>query len=171
MVPVYDWIHRCIISIFLVFMIAFLPLFLQGLTSHCFLCRSFLDDYFRTHRARHWEGHFPVEQAVHVIVSGFRGLFDSAVDPLHFEQFDVRWCSLHCYWSWFCDIKDIIQHPLFPLRWSEHIPWDEDVVDVAIRDASLLDTLPHLFLGFNPCTLCCPVFVQSSPILLHGVHC
>ncbi|KIY49719.1 glycosyltransferase family 48 protein [Fistulina hepatica ATCC 64428] len=29
--PVYDWIHRCIISIFLVFIIAFLPLFLQEL--------------------------------------------------------------------------------------------------------------------------------------------
>ncbi|KAA1471980.1 1-3-beta-glucan synthase [Dentipellis sp. KUC8613] len=29
--PVYDWIHHCIISIFLVFMIAFLPLFLQEL--------------------------------------------------------------------------------------------------------------------------------------------
>jgi 1,3-beta-glucan synthase len=28
--PVFDWIHRCIISIFLVFMIAFLPLFIQG---------------------------------------------------------------------------------------------------------------------------------------------
>lgn len=30
--PVFDWIARCIISIFLVFMIAFLPLFLQELT-------------------------------------------------------------------------------------------------------------------------------------------
>jgi 1,3-beta-glucan synthase len=29
--PVFDWIHRCIISIFLVIMIAFLPLFLQEL--------------------------------------------------------------------------------------------------------------------------------------------
>ncbi|KAK0451562.1 1,3-beta-glucan synthase [Armillaria borealis] len=29
--PVFDWIHRCILSIFLVFMIAFLPLFLQEL--------------------------------------------------------------------------------------------------------------------------------------------
>jgi 1,3-beta-glucan synthase len=28
--PVFDWIKRCIISIFLVFAIAFLPLFLQG---------------------------------------------------------------------------------------------------------------------------------------------
>ena len=30
LVPVFDWITRCIISIFLVFMISFLPLFLQG---------------------------------------------------------------------------------------------------------------------------------------------
>jgi 1,3-beta-glucan synthase len=28
--PVFDWINRSIISIFLVFVIAFLPLFLQG---------------------------------------------------------------------------------------------------------------------------------------------
>jgi len=31
LVPVFDWIRRCIISIFLVFMISFLPLFLQGM--------------------------------------------------------------------------------------------------------------------------------------------
>ena len=30
LVPVFQWIQRCIISIFLVFMIAYLPLFLQG---------------------------------------------------------------------------------------------------------------------------------------------
>ncbi|GJN87989.1 hypothetical protein Rhopal_000944-T1 [Rhodotorula paludigena] len=32
LIPVYDWIKRCIISIFIVFFIAFLPLFLQELT-------------------------------------------------------------------------------------------------------------------------------------------
>ncbi|GAA5841468.1 hypothetical protein JCM9279_000663 [Rhodotorula babjevae] len=32
LVPVYDWIKRCVISIFIVFIIAFLPLFLQELT-------------------------------------------------------------------------------------------------------------------------------------------
>ncbi|KAF8496308.1 1,3-beta-glucan synthase [Gautieria morchelliformis] len=32
LVPVFDWIKRCIISIFLVFFIAFLPLFMQELT-------------------------------------------------------------------------------------------------------------------------------------------
>lgn len=30
LIPVFDWIKRCIVSIFLVFFIAFLPLFLQG---------------------------------------------------------------------------------------------------------------------------------------------
>lgn len=30
LVPVFDWIRRCIVSIFLVFFIAFMPLFLQG---------------------------------------------------------------------------------------------------------------------------------------------
>ena len=29
--PVFDWIKHCIISIFLVFFIAFLPLFLEGM--------------------------------------------------------------------------------------------------------------------------------------------
>ncbi|KAH8833629.1 1,3-beta-glucan synthase [Flagelloscypha sp. PMI_526] len=32
LIPVFDWIRRCIVSIFLVFFIAFLPLFLQELT-------------------------------------------------------------------------------------------------------------------------------------------
>ena len=33
--PAFQWIDHCIISIFLVFMIAFLPLFLQGMRA-CF---------------------------------------------------------------------------------------------------------------------------------------
>jgi 1,3-beta-glucan synthase len=36
--PVFGWIQRCIISIFLVFMIAFLPLFLQGMRTCLFRC-------------------------------------------------------------------------------------------------------------------------------------
>ncbi|KAG8940078.1 1,3-beta-D-glucan synthase [Tulasnella sp. 424] len=34
LVPVFDWIRRCIVSIFLVFFIAFVPLFLQELMDH-----------------------------------------------------------------------------------------------------------------------------------------
>lgn len=30
LIPVFDWVRRCVVSIFLVFMVAFLPLFLQG---------------------------------------------------------------------------------------------------------------------------------------------
>ncbi|KAJ7774626.1 glycosyltransferase family 48 protein [Mycena maculata] len=36
LIPVFDWIRRCIVSIFLVFFIAFLPLFLQGMLPHLF---------------------------------------------------------------------------------------------------------------------------------------
>ncbi|KAI7895546.1 1,3-beta-glucan synthase component-domain-containing protein [Mucor mucedo] len=39
--PVYDWLQRCILSIFMVFFIAFLPLFLQELTEKG-ACRSIL---------------------------------------------------------------------------------------------------------------------------------
>lgn len=40
LIPVFDWIKRCITSIFLVFFIAFLPLFLQGesLLPFCISC-------------------------------------------------------------------------------------------------------------------------------------
>ncbi|KAG0704140.1 1,3-beta-glucan synthase component-domain-containing protein [Suillus ampliporus] len=34
LIPVFDWIKCCIVSIFLVFFIAFLPLFLQELVEH-----------------------------------------------------------------------------------------------------------------------------------------
>ncbi|KAG0353747.1 1,3-beta-D-glucan synthase, partial [Gamsiella multidivaricata] len=37
LVPVYDWIKRCVMSIFIVFFIAFLPLFLQELMERGFL--------------------------------------------------------------------------------------------------------------------------------------
>lgn len=41
--PVFEWISRCIISIFLVFMIAFLPLFLQGKPKPCRLAIFWLN--------------------------------------------------------------------------------------------------------------------------------
>jgi 1,3-beta-glucan synthase component len=41
LVPVFDWIKRCIISIFLVFFIAFLPLFMQGTVSCLLVCSGF----------------------------------------------------------------------------------------------------------------------------------
>ena len=47
--PIFDWIKRCIYSIFLVFMIAFLPLFLQGL----FGIRS-LRVLFLTNNLQNW---------------------------------------------------------------------------------------------------------------------
>lgn len=41
LIPVFDWIRRCIVAIFLVFFIAFLPLFLQGeVRSDCILLQT-----------------------------------------------------------------------------------------------------------------------------------
>lgn len=45
LIPVFDWIRRCIISIFLVFFIAFLPLFLQGEITPTTPRSSTLSDY------------------------------------------------------------------------------------------------------------------------------
>ena len=45
--PIFDWIKRCIYSIFLVFMIAFLPLFLQGLFGLRSLRVLFLTSIYR----------------------------------------------------------------------------------------------------------------------------
>jgi hypothetical protein len=43
--PVFDWIHCIIISILLVFMIAFLPLFTQGMHACLYLVRSGLNTF------------------------------------------------------------------------------------------------------------------------------
>jgi 1,3-beta-glucan synthase len=47
LIPVFDWIRRSIVSIFLVFFIAFLPLFLQGVLVFRALLDLRLNDYIR----------------------------------------------------------------------------------------------------------------------------
>ena len=42
LIPLFDWVRRCIVSIFLVFMVAFLPLFLQGQLQYNLLSHSTL---------------------------------------------------------------------------------------------------------------------------------
>ena len=58
--PVFDWIKRCIYSIFLVFMIAFMPLFLQGILTPLILgiC-IFTDIHCRTYWAWSWSCNHP----------------------------------------------------------------------------------------------------------------
>jgi len=68
LIPVFDWIKRCITSIFLVFFIAFLPLFLQG---DCFFPFVYFisDIILRTGGARDWESHSPSCKTLFVIIT------------------------------------------------------------------------------------------------------
>jgi len=68
LIPVFDWIKRCITSIFLVFFIAFLPLFLQG--AYFFPFVYFISDIIlRIGRARDWESHPPSCKTLFVIIT------------------------------------------------------------------------------------------------------
>ena len=48
LIPVFDWIKHCIISIFLVFFIAFLPLFMQGML--LYICHGYRQTNLCVHR-------------------------------------------------------------------------------------------------------------------------
>jgi len=68
LIPVFDWIKRCITSIFLVFFIAFLPLFLQGAYFFPFVY-LISDIILRIGRARDWESHPPSCKTLFVIIT------------------------------------------------------------------------------------------------------
>jgi 1,3-beta-glucan synthase len=73
LIPVFDWVRRCIISIFLVFMVAFLPLFLQGLLQFT-AASSFVSDTSFSRRARgegHGNGSNPSRQTLLVAIADF----------------------------------------------------------------------------------------------------
>jgi len=83
LVPVFEWIRRCIISIFLVFFIAFLPLFLQGTLRP----RPFLPYYSpfvtRTHREGYRKGTHASRKAFPVLVPDVRGLLHANLHALN----------------------------------------------------------------------------------------
>ena len=113
LIPVFDWIRRCIISIFLVFFIAFLPLFLQGGYFLLEQCNCFLSCYpIELVERGTGKALLRLGQAFPFGVSHFRGLLHANILPGHFEQFNIRWCSLHCHWSWFCHHSHLLQHPV-----------------------------------------------------------
>jgi 1,3-beta-glucan synthase component len=104
LVPVFDWIQRCIISIFLVFMISFLPLFLQGLLQN-FLCliRNDSPPIYRTCGTWYVESDLPFSQAVRVAIAGLRSFLNPDLHSLHSEQSDVWRRTIHCHRSWICN--------------------------------------------------------------------
>jgi hypothetical protein len=103
LVPVFDWIQRCIISIFLVFMISFLPLFLQGLLRNFLCLLRYLSPLSRTCGTWYVESDLPSSQAVRVAITSLRSFLNPDLYSLHSEQSDVWWRTIHCHRSWICN--------------------------------------------------------------------
>jgi hypothetical protein len=107
LVPVFEWIRRCIISIFLVFFIAFLPLFLQGMTLLRLLRHS--DLYLRANGKRNWSCSHPLGQALLVSVTDIRGFLHSDLHSFDLEQLDLWRSSIHCHRTRFRNCSRAIQ--------------------------------------------------------------
>ena len=69
LIPVFDWVRRCIVSIFLVFMVAFLPLFLQGLFAATVIIAPNDLFFHRARREGHRNGFDPPCQTLLVVVA------------------------------------------------------------------------------------------------------
>ena len=166
--PVFDWITRCIISIFLVFMIAFLPLFLQGKPKPVLMSYPLTYFFLRTYGKRCRKGTAAVGKTIPVDFPSIRSLRYSYLVALHHEQPDLRWSSLYCHWSRIRNNQDFVQHPLLPIRRPEYLPWDEVPNHAPLRDHDLVDPVDHILLGIDSGPLRFSVPVQSSSILLCG---
>jgi 1,3-beta-glucan synthase len=83
LIPVFDWIRRCIVSIFLVFFIAFLPLFLQGSFAVFWHDGNGANLVRRIGGAWNRQGATSFGQAFLVAVSRFRSLFYSNILELY----------------------------------------------------------------------------------------
>jgi hypothetical protein len=69
LIPVFDWVRRSIISIFLVFMVAFLPLFLQGWFAATVITAANASFFHRARREGHRNGFDPSWQTLLVAVA------------------------------------------------------------------------------------------------------
>jgi 1,3-beta-glucan synthase component len=71
LIPVFDWVRRCVISIFLVFIVAFLPLFLQGQLLPWWRCISTNTSFLRARGEGHGNGVDPSRETLLVAVADF----------------------------------------------------------------------------------------------------
>jgi hypothetical protein len=101
LVPIFDWIRRCIISIFLVFVIAFLPLFLQGklrVVGKCLLDAIYSLNGFRTRGTWYRKGNLTSGEAVLVRIPDIRGILHTDLLSFHLVQLDFRWSTIYRHW-------------------------------------------------------------------------
>ena len=173
LVPIFDWIRRCIISIFLVFVIAFLPLFLQG-ELHFFRCDVLdticLPNDLRTRGAWYRKSSLAPGEAVLVCVPHIRSVLYADLLPLHLVEFDIRRGAIYCHRSRVRHYQDIFQLALLSVRWPKHLPRHAYIVAFAVRYACNLDTALDLLLDHCHGSLCCSFPLQPSPIRVHRLH-
>ncbi len=70
----------------------------------------------RTCRKRYRKSTPSFGQTLPVALTHLRGVLDTDLFQLYFEQFDLWWSSIHRYRTWFCNDSDLIQHPVLSLR-------------------------------------------------------
>jgi len=153
LIPVFDWVRRCIISIFLVFMIAFLPLFLQGQFAATATTIPNASFFHRARREGHGNGSDPSCQTLLVLVANFRGFFHSDLFAFHPHQFEFWWRTIYCYRSWICDNSHLVYYPVLSLCRAEHLYGHAQPTLSAVRHAVYMDPPPHLLLVFCSLTL------------------
>jgi hypothetical protein len=166
--PVFGWITRRIIGILLVFMITFLPPFLQGKPKPVLASYSLTYFFLRTYGKRCRKGTSAVGKTVLVSFPRIRSLCHSYFVALHHEQSDLRWSSLYRHRSRIRDNQGFVQHPLLSIRWPKYLPRDEVLNHAPLRDHDLVDPVDHILLGTDSGSLRFSVPVQSSSILLYG---
>ena len=116
--PVYNWVHHCIISILLVFMIAFLPLLFLGhevrdRASSQLLFESSLNRIFLAEPIERGTGRALARLGKQFVsFSPMFEVFSTQTYTLDPEQPHFRWYAVHCHWSdwtWLRNVTDLIQ--------------------------------------------------------------
>lgn len=167
--PVFDWVRHCIISIFLVFFIAFLPLFLQGAKLSPILLLS-LTLYCRAVGTWYGACDCAFGQTVPVGVVRIRDLLHPDLLAGHSQQLDLRWCALHCNWSWFRYVAFVLRHPLLAVRRAIHLLRHAHPRPPALCHPHPLDAAFDLLLVQHHRPLRGAVRVQPAPVLAHRLH-
>jgi 1,3-beta-glucan synthase len=83
LIPVFDWVKRCVVSIFLVFFIAFLPLFLQGQLFLSFKCNHANCATHRAGRTRNRQCPHPSRKALPFAFAHLRSVLHADIRTGH----------------------------------------------------------------------------------------
>ena len=163
--PVFEWIKRCIISIFIVFFIAFLPLFLQGTSSILLGASQNSNMCLRIDRARNCQSCHSFGETFPFARPNLRGILDTDLHLLDLEQLDVRRCSIHRHRTRVCHHSSALQHSVLSIRRPQYLPRHTDAPYVALCLVIALVADPHLLLDHCHLPLHCPVHVQPASVL------